>query len=147
VTRSGSGSGDVELRVSANDGAGRQGQVTVAGHTLTVTQLAPAAAPAPAPAPTPGPTPAPTPSCSYEIDPTERFIKDGGGDATVKVKTTSTCSWTAASNVSWIRIKENASGTGSKDVKYVVEKNDSPLPRIGTLTVAGLTHTVFQRGD
>jgi hypothetical protein len=65
---SGSGAGTVGLAISANTGAGRVGQVTVAGQNYTVTQSAappapsPAPAPAPSPAPGPGPTPAPTPA-------------------------------------------------------------------------------------
>jgi hypothetical protein len=62
--QAGNANGTVALVVSANSGAGRVGQVEVAGQLYTVTQAAPPpTAPAPpTPAPTPAPpTPPPTP--------------------------------------------------------------------------------------
>jgi Domain of unknown function (DUF5666)/Viral BACON domain/Putative binding domain, N-terminal len=62
--QAGNANGTVALLVAANSGAGRVGQVEVAGQLYTVTQAAPPpTAPAPpTPAPTPGPpTPPPPP--------------------------------------------------------------------------------------
>ena len=77
-----------------------------------------------------------------------RFVKKGGGDQNVKVKTQQGCAWTAVSNVSWVEIKGQPQGTGTHDVKYDVERNRSESARIGTITVAGLTHFIVQEpGD
>ena len=56
----GNGNGTVGLAVAPNAGAGRVGQVTVAGQNYTVTQSA-APPPEPVPSPAPPPTPAPAP--------------------------------------------------------------------------------------
>jgi Domain of unknown function (DUF5666)/Viral BACON domain len=62
--QAGNANGTVALVVSANSGAGRVGQVNVAGQLYTVTQAGPPpTAPAPpTPAPTPAPPTPPTPS-------------------------------------------------------------------------------------
>jgi hypothetical protein len=143
-----SGSGEVTVTAEANTSTSpRSATATIAGKAFTVNQAA-AAGPAPAPEPGPSPSPSPpAPGCSYDIDPAIRSFKDKGGDATVKVITDATCGWTAASTVDWIQIKENASGTGTRDVKYHVTENKSLLGRIGTITIAGRTHTVLQAGQ
>jgi hypothetical protein len=153
--RTGTGPGNVAVGVEPNQATtARKVDILIADRVFTITQsgvAAPAPSPAPAPAPAPGPTPAPAPppapqACSYLIDPITRMVKEDGGDKTVKVNTGSTCTWTATSNVSWIAITNNAQGTGTRDVKYEVAKNESSLPRTGTITVAGLTHIVIQEG-
>jgi hypothetical protein len=57
--KSGNESATVALDVSANPGANRTGQVTIAGQTYTVAQSS-ALSGNPAPPPAPGPTPSPT---------------------------------------------------------------------------------------
>jgi hypothetical protein len=91
------------------------------------------------------PVPSPSPQCSYSIDPVTRTFKDKGGDGTVKVITGSTCPWSATANDAWVRITENATGTGTRDVKYKVEANQTGSQRIGTITVAGQTHWIVQQ--
>jgi hypothetical protein len=59
--QAGNANGTVALVVSGNSGAGRVGQVNVAGQVYTVTQAAPPPT-APAPPAPPTPTPAPTPA-------------------------------------------------------------------------------------
>jgi hypothetical protein len=145
----GTGSGDVALVIDPNSGSARSAQVTIAGVAFTVNQAAPAPDPAPAPvpgpAPAPLPVPSPSPQCSYSIDPVTRTFKDKGGDGTVKVITGSTCPWSATANDAWVRITENATGTGTRDVKYKVEANQTGSQRIGTITVAGQTHWIVQQ--
>jgi hypothetical protein len=149
-TTSGSGTATAEIWLDVNQATtARKADLTVAERILTVTQSgAPAPAPAPSPGqtPSPGPTPSPTPptSCTYSIDPLTRLVSGNGGDKSVKVITGAGCSWTATSNVDWIHIKGDGQGTGTKDLKYEVDRNLSILPRIGTITIAGLTHLVTQ---
>jgi hypothetical protein len=54
----------------------------------------------------------------------------------------SACSWTAVSNHSWIHTSSNGMGNGV--VNYTVDANPDPSPRTGTITVDGLTFTVYQ---
>jgi hypothetical protein len=71
-------------------------------------------------------------------------VNDGSG--TVSVSTTSsTCAWTAASNVPWITVASAAMGTGNGSVAYRFTLNLG-APRSGTLTIAGRTFTVLQAG-
>ena len=151
-TPSASGPTVAEIWLEANEVAiARKADLTIAGRIFTVTQNGAAAPaptpPTPSPVPTPPAPPAPTPSptCSYSIDPVARIVSDKGGDKTVKVITDAGCTWTATSDVDWIVIKGEGQGTGTKDVKYEVDRNGSILPRIGTITLAGLTHLVTQQ--
>ena len=50
------------------------------------------------------------------------------------------------SNNSFITITSGASGSGSGTVNYAVAANTSSLSRNGSLTIAGLTHSVSQAG-
>lgn len=69
--------------------------------------------------------------------------KDAKG--TVKVVAGDQCAWNARANVGWLSIKGDASGRGSDSVKFEADRNRGP-ERTGTLTIAGQTFTVKQRG-
>jgi len=60
------------------------------------------------------------------------------------VSTGATCTWTAASNDSWITITSAASDIGNGTVKWTVSQNNTNNTRIGTMTIAGQTFTVTQ---
>ena len=124
----GKGDGSVTYFVSANNAtASRVGTLTIAGITFTVTQAAA--------------------TCSDSfISPQSASPTYSGGNATVTVTWPSGCSWTAASNVSWITVLSGASGTGRGTVMYSVSENTATTSRIGTLTIAGQTFTVTQGG-
>jgi len=85
-------------------------------------------------------------TCSFSINPTSASFAAAGGTASVTVTTTAGCNWTAASNDSFITITSGASGSGSGTVSYSVAANTSTLSRNGSLTIAGLTHSVSQAG-
>jgi hypothetical protein len=122
---SGSGPGSVTFTVAANTGAQRVGTLTIAGHTVTVTQAS---------------------GCAPSITPSSETIASGGGPASppVTVNAAGGCSWTASSNVAWITNVSPASGTGQGSVTFSVAANTGP-ERSGTLTIAGMTFTVTQR--
>ncbi|KJR43504.1 hypothetical protein MCHI_000597 [Candidatus Magnetoovum chiemensis] len=121
---SGTGSGTVGYTVSANTGIARSGTITVAGQTFTVQQ---------------------DDGCTYSIDPTSvSSVSSSGATSSVTVTPSdSACTWTAASNASWITVNSGASGTGSGTIGYTVSAN-SGASRTGTLTIAGETFTVTQ---
>jgi uncharacterized protein (TIGR03437 family) len=85
----------------------------------------------------------PAPACGFGV-PSASSVPGSGGTGTIQVTTAATCSWTASSNASWITLTAGASGTGSGTVGYRAAANPGTTPRTGTLTVAGVTHTVTQ---
>jgi Zn-dependent metalloprotease len=82
-------------------------------------------------------------TCSFSINPTSANFAAGGGSGSVTVSTTAGCNWTAVSNNSFITITSGASGSGNGTVTYSVAANTS-VARSGSLTIAGLTHSVSQ---
>jgi hypothetical protein len=122
----GSGPGTVTFNVALNDGSARNGSLTVAGQTFTVSQAAAA------------------PSCSFSINPNSQSIGAAGGvGATVTITTSAACTWTAKSNDAWITLLTGANGTGPGAATFKIEANGG-AGRTGTLTIAGRTFTVTQ---
>jgi uncharacterized protein (TIGR03437 family) len=122
---SGSGNGTVGFSATANPTAAqRSGTLTIAGQTFTVTQAGQ--------------------PCTYTIAPTSQSFAVGGGTGTVNVTALAGCNWTATSNANWLTITSGGSGSGNGSVAFSVAANTSPMPRTGTLTIAGQTFTVTQ---
>jgi hypothetical protein len=82
-------------------------------------------------------------TCSFSINPTGHASPASGDSGSVGVTSPVGCSWTAASNVSWITITSGASGSATGTVDYSVAAN-AGASRTGTLTIAGQTFTVTQ---
>ena len=117
----GNGNGSVTFSVVSNPFNARSGSLTIAGHTLSVQQAA----------------------CTYAITPTTYGASPGGGATTVTVSAVNGCTWTAASNNSWISITSGASGNGNGSVAFSVELNPFNV-RSGSLTIARQTFSVQQ---
>ncbi len=86
-----------------------------------------------------------TTSCTYSLSGTSASAPAAGGGTQVSVTTSSTCSWTASSNVSWLTLSATR-GTGSGTIVITVAANTSTSTRTGVVTVAGRTFTVTQAG-
>lgn len=86
-------------------------------------------------------------ACQYTLSPTSQSIAASGGSASTGISTQTGCSWTAASNVSWLTIPSTSSGTGSGTVSYSVAANSATTSRTGTITIGGQTFTVNQAGS
>jgi hypothetical protein len=122
---SGSGNGTVNYSAAANTTtSSRTGTLTIAGRTLSVTQVA----------------------CGYTVSPTTQNTAAAGGPASATVSTTSGCPWTATSNAAWLSISSGGSGSGNGTVNYAVAANTTTSSRNGTLTIGGQTLTVSQAG-
>jgi CSLREA domain-containing protein/uncharacterized repeat protein (TIGR01451 family) len=121
---SGLGNGMVTYTVAANGtGSPRSGTVTVAGLTFTVNQSVMA--------------------CSYSLPSTSASFNPSAGMGSFEVIAPGGCSWKAISNVPWIQITTgNLSGNGT--ATFTIDNNAAASPRSGTITVEGLTFTVFQ---
>ena len=124
VTSGANGSGDdaVAYTVAPNPGAARQGTLTIAGQTFTVTQDS---------------------GCVFSITPSSANYPSGGGTGGVTVSTAAGCAWTAMSNDTFITVTSAAGGTGGGTVGYSVDANTGPQ-RGGTVTIADQTFTVTQ---
>jgi C1A family cysteine protease len=100
----------------------------------------------PAPPPTPPPTPPPAPTCTYSISPASSSANWKGGSGNINVTAGSTCAWTATSDASWVTIATGKSGTGSGTVRYSVSSNWSTSSRSATVTAAGKSFKITQKG-
>ena len=118
----GSGNGEVSFTAAANTGAARQGTLTIAGHTFTVSQAG---------------------VCSYTIDPTTTTIAASGGQVEVGVSSGGGCTWTAESTASWIVVTMGATGNNNGRVRLTVEANGGAA-RSGVVVIAGHNFTVGQ---
>jgi len=121
----GTGNGTVNYSVDPNTGSSsRTGSIAIAGKTFTITQNGP----------------------SYSISPTSQSFPAVGGQGTIAVSTCTNCSWTAASNATWVTITSGSSGTGSGKIGFSVAKNSAKATRKTTITVGGKVFTVTQKG-
>jgi len=118
---SGSGRGQVQLSIAANEGTARSGAITIAGRSLTIAQAS---------------------GCTYSVQPSSQDVAGSGGTVVVTVTTGSGCPWSASSTVDWITVSSPAGGD-VRQVTLTVTSNASP-PRTGTVTVAGRTVTIAQ---
>ena len=84
---SGTGPGTVTYNVTANTSTSpRTGTLTIAGHTVTVTQAG---------------------ACNFTVAPTTQNVVAAGGSHSAAVTTTSGCNWTGVSNnTSWITVTQ-----------------------------------------
>jgi len=119
---SGSGNGTVQFTVAANTGPARTGTITIAGQTFTVTQDS---------------------GCIYTLSPTSANVPSGSSTNSFNINSGAGCTWTTASNASWITVTAGASGSGNGTVQYAVAANTGPA-RTGTITAGGQTFTVNQ---
>lgn len=122
----GSGNGVVSYAVAANTTtAQRQGNLSIAGQTFTVTQAA---------------------GCTYSITPTATNVAAGASTGNVAVSAGASCQWSASSSAAWISITGGASGSGPGTVSYSVAANTGTTSRTGSVTIAGQTFSVTQDG-
>jgi len=82
--------------------------------------------------------------CTFTVTPASKSFGSAGGTGSETITTTTGCSWSAASNDSFISITSSSTGTGSSTVTYSVTANIALTPRTGTMTIAGATVTIDQ---
>ena len=117
-----SGAANSNYSIAANTtGSPRSGTIIIAGQIFTVTQAG---------------------RCTYSVLATSQSFARNGGTASVAVTALTGCSWTAASNASWITVTSASSGSGNETVSYKVAATTES--RTGTLTIAGQTIVVTQ---
>jgi hypothetical protein len=124
-------SGVVHFSAAANSGAARAGSIAIGDQTFQVTQAAGTQPGVP---------------CVFTLATTSQSVGAGGGTATTTVQTDPACSWTAASNVSWMTASGSGAGAGNQLVSLTVAAN-AGSSRVGTATIAGQTFTVTEAGS
>ena len=82
------------------------------------------------------------PPCTYTLSQTKINIPPAGGPNSVGLTAAAGCSWTAASNSSWLTLTSPVSGTGSATIAYTATA--SAALRYGSLTVGGQRFNVIQ---
>lgn len=126
----GTGSDLVTYEVRENlTGLSRVGTLTIARRTFTITQTGVAAG-----------------SCTNSISPSGSVFGSGGGLGSVTIVAGPQCVWTATSNVGWITFTSPTNGLGNGSVNYSVGENNTGAARKGTITIAGRTFNVKQKG-
>jgi hypothetical protein len=87
--------------------------------------------------------------CSYSFFYSSTPFDSAGGLGEIKVMAKSGCKWNATvanNSSSFLSIVSGASGSGNGQVQYKVLKNEGRAERRGTLTVAGKSFEVKQKG-
>ena len=115
---SGTGTDNVSVVASANStGLPREGSVTIAGQTVTVTQSDVA-------------------GCGFIVSPSSFVLDSAGGTKSVTITaTSSTCEWGLSSDA-WIT-STAYHGTGSGSLTLTVGTNDTGVARLGALALSG----------
>lgn len=125
ITTSGTGSGPVSFSYGANQAtASRVATLTIAGQTLTLTQL----------------------GVPCTITPATTTVNLGPGASNgngIPLTVTSGCAWTATTATSWITLT-TASGTGNGSIVFSVSANTGTAARTGSITVGSQTVSVTQ---
>jgi hypothetical protein len=127
----GSANGTIGFSVAANTGVARVGSVAIADQTFQVTQASGIV---------------PVVPCVFTLDSMAQSFGAGGGMATLNVATDPTCSWAAASNVTWLTVAGSPAGAGPSPLAIAVAANTGAT-RTGTATIAGQIFTVTETGS
>jgi len=124
-TTSGTGSGAISYTAAANTTSiARTGTITIkdaitrTAATYTVSQQ----------------------PCTYTLSATSNALTDAGGTGTVGLTiSTSSMTWSAASNATWLVITSAKTGTGSANISYTAAPNLGSAARTGTITIKNST--------
>jgi hypothetical protein len=112
--------------VLPNIGAARSDTIQIAGQAFTLSQAGIQL------------------GCTYTLSATGATEPAAGANDSFTVTANSGCTWTAATNSSWITITSGASGNGNGTVAFTVAPNTTGVQRSDTIAVAGQTFTVTQ---
>ena len=92
-------------------------------------------------------TPVPAQRCTFAISPIREMVGAAGAQGSISVTPSApTCTWAVTETLDWIRIESGAVGVGTGTVTYAVSSHKGPFIRVGSITVAGQTFTVIQKG-
>jgi hypothetical protein len=124
IGATGSGSGQVEAALAANTGPARTGTLTIATHTVNVSQDS---------------------GCTYTLSAPGFNAPATGATGSVNVTAGAGCPWAATSQAPWILVAPGTAGAGDGIVPFAVDINATGAPRVGTITIGGQVFTVSQQ--
>ncbi|MEO8049724.1 MAG: BACON domain-containing carbohydrate-binding protein [Acidobacteriota bacterium] len=120
---SGTGPASITLVVAAAAGVPRSANISVAGITVTINQMA---------------------TCSYAISPGGQGFTASGGIGAVTVTAPVGCAWSASNTLPFVSFNGASSGSGNGVVNFFVAAN-AGAGRSGTFTVAGFSFDVEEQ--
>ena len=87
-------------------------------------------------------------NCQFNIYPKELVVDavSGAGSLNISMSEDDSCMWHAESNVAWISILSDVSGTSDGKIEFKATENRSMDSRVGIITVAGEAVLVEQDG-
>lgn len=86
-----------------------------------------------------------TTRCDYRLFNERTEVPAPGGIFSLRIDTTPSCAWAAASFEDFVSVTSSTAGRGPGTVSYRVESNDS-VARLGYIVVNGETLSVYQSG-
>ena len=120
------------------------GSKSSSSDSASPSPTAPSPAPAPTPIPQPAPPPSPAPSgCTPTLTGLPSSVNGSSGRYQFSVNISSTCDWTARTDVGWADVSPG-SGRGSASPTLNVSTNEGFVNRTATVTVNGQTVSVVQ---
>lgn len=128
----GSGSGNSTIVYAVRDNltnSGRQGTITIAGQDFTVTQDGGLGD-----------------NCQFTIAPAFASYPATGGSGNISVTGEERCAWQSSSNASWVKVTSNCCGLAAGSITYTVDPNPNTTARATTITIAGKSFAVKQKG-
>ena len=133
ITSSDGGSGNDSLTFEVREnftGSARQGVINVSGQSFSIVQDGGLGE-----------------DCDYSISPTFASFSGAGGVGSVNVLASDRCAWQAISSANWITIISGGTAVGNGTVGYSVTANPGTVGRAGTITIAGKSFAVKQKGS
>ncbi len=85
-------------------------------------------------------------ACRFGLRPASLTVAAAGETREIRVSGGSACSWTAATDASWISFTTPVRGSGDATVAFRVAPNRADDQRVGTITVGDQRSTVTQAG-
>lgn len=85
--------------------------------------------------------------CQYSISPMFTSFSASGGTGAIQVFAAERCAWQATTSESFITLTSSGVGIGNGTVSYSVGINPAASGRKGTITIAGQSFSVKQKGN
>src|SRR5205085_9907240 len=86
--------------------------------------------------------------CTFSLSPTGgNYDSQANSGVFNVIASSSTCAWTADSNVPWISITAGGNTIGSGPVSFSISTNTTGISRNGAISVPGQSFTVNQAGN
>jgi hypothetical protein len=76
-------------------------------------------------------------SCTFSVSDRIFEFDQEGGSGTIRISTEEDCSWYIASGVPWLAFKSDTDLVGTRELVFVVERNDDNVGRLAAVMIAG----------